>query len=304
MTLAADISRADGCFAAIAEARVGSAHVSRAGSRRMAANWRLGLGCIMLVLFALIAGCSSGVLAPVETRDGYGPAPRGYYRVVRGDTLTAIARRTGHSVSTLAAWNDLGPPYQIHAGSLLRVAPKRLHARPAPLASARDRIAKPSAARSDEKPRTASSSSSTARPTASSSPAQAASGKVSAGGVTWQWPVNGAVEQSYRAGDRSRQGIRIATSPGAKIGAAAKGSVVYSGSGLKGYGNLVIVKHNDHFLSAYGFNRQLLVKQGDTVSAGQVIAEAGQAPNGKYLLHFEIRRDGATVDPLGYLPKR
>lgn len=294
MVLAADISRRDRWLAR-------SAGVGHGRSRVMAANWRAGLTCIALVLVAFIAGCSGGgVLAPVESRDGYGPAPRGYYRVLRGDTLTGISRRTGHSVSTLAAWNDLGPPYRIDAGSLLRVGPTRAQrGRPATIAAGSGRAERPSAARSDEKPQAASTASQS-----SSTQATAAGSAARSSGVTWQWPVNGAVEQSYRAGDRSRQGIRIATSPGAKIGAAAKGSVVYSGSGLKGYGNLVIIKHNDHFLSVYGFNRQLLAKQGDRVRAGQVIAEAGQAPNGKYLLHFEIRRDGATVDPLGYLPKR
>lgn len=273
------------------------------------AGWSLtlGLASVALVLAVLMAGCGGGgLLAPVESRDGFGPAPTGYYRVLRGDTLTAISRRTGHSVSALAAWNNLGPPYPIKAGSLLRVAPPdTARRRQATVAAQRDRGQTPASARTDSASRTTAASASAAPSSSTaSSQARASAGSASVSGVTWQWPINGAVAQTYKAGDRSRQGIRIATSPGAKIGAAAQGTVVYSGSGLKGYGNLVIVKHNDHFLSVYGFNQQLLVKQGDRVRAGQVIAEAGQAPNGKYLLHFEIRRDGATADPLGYLPKR
>lgn len=254
------------------------------------------------VIVGLLTGCAGSVLAPVESRDGHGPAPAGYYRISRGDTLMAISRRTGHSVATLASWNDLSPPYRIYAGKLLRVTPPRGSA------------GRRTPARGDGARRTASASAgkgaqgaqdSPARSSgAPASPVRSSSGTASASGLTWQWPVQGQVEQTYRAGDRTRQGIRIATSAGAKIHAAAKGTVVYSGSGLKGYGNLIIVKHNDHFLSVYGFNRQLLAKQGDRVGAGQVIAEAGQVPGGKYLLHFEIRRDGATVDPLGYLPKR
>jgi lipoprotein NlpD len=86
-------------------------------------------------------------------------------------------------------------------------------------------------------------------------------------------------------------------------GRGAGGSVVYSGSGLKGYGNLIIVKHNSRYLSAYAFNRRLLVREGDRVKRGQALAEVGQAPNGQQLLHFEIRRDGSAVDPLQYLPR-
>ncbi|MBK5967418.1 hypothetical protein CCR91_01145 [Thiorhodovibrio winogradskyi] len=269
----------------------------------------LGLLCLATGVIGLMSGCAGGVLAPVESRDGYGPAPPGYYRILRGDTLMAVSRRTGRSVSTLAAWNNLRPPYQIYSGSLLRVAPPRGAGR-RPTVAQITPGGSTTPASADRGSRSGSSAKSTTGPSTGSSKAAPATkvsssgGSARAGGVTWQWPVQGKVEQTYRSGDRTRQGIRIATSAGAKIEAAAKGTVVYSGSGLKGYGNLIIVKHNDHFLSVYGFNRQLLAKQGDKVRAGQVIAEAGQIPNGKYLLHFEIRRDGATVDPLGYLPKR
>ena len=126
--------------------------------------------------------------------------------------------------------------------------------------------------------------------------------KTSAGGLSWRWPLDGRVIRTFRRGDRTRQGVRIAGRAGQKVVAAEGGDVVYSGSGLKGYGNLIIVKHNKDYLSAYGFNRRLLVKEGERVKRGQIVAEVGQASGGEYLLHFEIRRDGKAVDPLVYLP--
>jgi lipoprotein NlpD len=115
----------------------------------------------------------------------------------------------------------------------------------------------------------------------------------------------GPVVQTFDGGDRARQGIRIRGREGEPVLAAADGRVVYSGGGLTGYGNLIIIKHNDKYLSAYGFNRRLLVAEGDRVRRGQAVAEVGQAVGGRgYLLHFEIRRDGTAVDPVRYLPAR
>jgi lipoprotein NlpD len=120
--------------------------------------------------------------------------------------------------------------------------------------------------------------------------------------LRWQWPLSGRVVHGFRAGDRTRQGVRIAGRAGQPVAAAEGGTVVYSGSGLKGYGNLIIVKHNSRYLSAYGYNRRLLASEGDRVKRGQQLAEAGQSADGQPLLHFEIRRDGVAVDPLVYLP--
>nr|WP_242467682.1 peptidoglycan DD-metalloendopeptidase family protein [Thiocapsa imhoffii] len=115
----------------------------------------------------------------------------------------------------------------------------------------------------------------------------------------------GAVVQPFNASDRTRQGIRIRGRAGQTVTAVGDGQVVYSGGGLTGYGNLIIVKHNDQYLSVYGFNSRLLVAEGDQVKRGQAVAEVGQAVGGGgYLLHFEIRRDGTAVDPLRYLPSR
>jgi lipoprotein NlpD len=123
-----------------------------------------------------------------------------------------------------------------------------------------------------------------------------------ASGLSWKWPLEGKVVQRFRGGDRTRQGIRIAGRAGQQVRAAESGTVVYSGSGLKGYGNLIILKHNNSYLSAYGFNSRLLVNEGARVKRGQGVAEVGQASGGGYRLHFEIRRNGTAVDPLKYLP--
>lgn len=125
---------------------------------------------------------------------------------------------------------------------------------------------------------------------------------LSSGGVTWRWPAVGKVVGTFVSGDQTRQGVDIAGSAGANVSAAADGTVVYSGNGLLGYGELVIVKHSTSFLSAYGHNRKRLVKEGDTVKAGQVIAEMGGS--NREMLHFEIRRNGKPVNPLEFLPAR
>ena len=125
---------------------------------------------------------------------------------------------------------------------------------------------------------------------------------LNSGGVSWRWPASGKVVGTFIAGDQTRQGVDIAGSAGAAVAAAADGSVVYSGNGLLGYGELIIVKHSASFLSAYGHNRKRLVKEGDTVKAGQSIAEMGGS--NREMLHFEIRRNGKPVNPLEYLPAR
>ena len=242
-------------------------------------GWRL----VAALLPVLLAGCAGG-FAPVDSRDGYGPAPPGYYRIRRGDTLSEIAERRRIPMRKLAAWNGLGAPYALYAGNLLRIEPPAGGAsRPAPrVASAKTGVP---AARS-------------VKTKASASPGSAAA----ASGIAWQWPLRGPVKQGFRSGDRTRQGIRIGAAPGAPVLAAADGTVVYSGSGLKGYGNLIIVKHDSRYLSAYGFNQRLLASEGDRVKRGQQLAEAGLSADGQPLLHFEIRRDGTAVDPLVFLP--
>jgi lipoprotein NlpD len=126
--------------------------------------------------------------------------------------------------------------------------------------------------------------------------------ELSAGGVRWRWPGEGKIVGTFIAGDQTRQGIDIAGKAGDPVQAAADGEVVYSGNGLLGYGELIIVKHNPTFLSAYGHNRARLVKEGERVKAGQQIAEMGSSASSRDELHFEIRKNGKPVNPLDYLP--
>jgi lipoprotein NlpD len=127
----------------------------------------------------------------------------------------------------------------------------------------------------------------------------------SSASLTWQWPATGSLIGRFATGRAtSNKGIDIAGEAGDPVRAAAAGSVVYSGSGLLGYGQLVIIKHNDQFLSAYAHNRRLLVKEGDQIKAGEKIAEMGSSGAEKVKLHFEIRRSGKPVNPETYLPKR
>jgi len=252
------------------------------------------VGATLLLLAFLLTGCSSSGPAPVDSRDGTGPVPEGFYRIRGGDTLDAISLRTDVDSETLAEWNRLSPPYEIYAGSLLRVAPPRAGARkpaaPKRVAQAADRPVRKADSGKAVKRKPAGPAASTR--------VQADGGS----GLKWKWPLGGKVVQTYRKGDRTRQGIRIRGRAGQSVTAAEAGTVVYSGSGLKGYGNLIILKHTENYLSAYGFNSRLLVAEGQRVKRGQSVAEVGQAAGGGYLLHFEIRRNGTAVDPLRYLP--
>lgn len=261
----------------------------------------------MVLAVALLGGCRSQEPAPVDSRDLDGQAPPGYLRVMAGESLSTIAKRQGLDYHRLAEWNGMTPPYLVQAGQLLRiqppvgaVSPTHPPAGPVPKASStplsgghgqqpasNHPVSTPSAT---EKARVRD----TARPVLGSGPK----------GSDWQWPLEGKVVQGFRKGDRTRRGIRIAGQAGAKVVAAEAGTVVYSGSGLVGYGNLIILEHPDNYLSAYGFNRKLLVKEGDRVARGEQLAELGQGPSGQHLLHFEIRHKGSAVDPLSLLPHR
>jgi lipoprotein NlpD len=224
--------------------------------------------------------------------------PDGYYLIRRGDTLGEVASRHGVGLRTLAGWNGLESPYSIYAGRLLRIKPPdgSPPPRPASAAGASTVVAAEPGARPESAPRVAEVPAGEAR---------RAGTPAAASGVVWAWPLDGSLAQRFDSGDRTKQGIRIRGRAGEHVTAAADGHVVYGGGGLKGYGNLIIVKHNDKYLSAYGFNRRLLVAEGDRVRRGQAVAEVGQAvEGGGYLLHFEIRRDGTAVDPLLYLPSR
>jgi lipoprotein NlpD len=274
-----------------------------------------------------------GYVTPTRTR-----VPGGSYKVMRGDTLYSIAFRNGVDFRDLAQWNNVAAPYTIWPGQRLMLSPShgsghaRVNSEPArqapPVASSPvftsvvpvRAAPSPAASRSSaSKPvamvPAATVATTTIVPVAGvPAPASVAAAlpppaKVAAGasravsGVTWRWPADGSVIGRFSSGD-AIPGIEIAGKSGDVVRAAADGVVVYSGNGLVGYGELVIIKHSDSFLSAYGHNRKRLVKEGQRVSAGQPIAEMGSTGATRDELEFQIRKDGNPVDPLGYLPPR
>jgi len=254
----------------------------------------------MLVAVLVVEGCASNRPAPVYGWNWEGPAPDGFYLVRRGDSLSVVAERLGISSRRLAKWNRLKPPYTIYADTLLRTAPpgKTPARRPASTVASR---ATPTPTPSTSRRSVSSQGVSRAKKRVGR---EGAGSRRAPSGVDWFWPLNGPLVQTFREGDRTHSGIRIGGSPGDVVRASADGQVAYSGGGLKGYGNLIIIKHNDKYLSAYGFNRRLLVVEGDRVKRGQAVAEVGQGAEGQYLLHFEVRRNGTAVDPVLYLPQR
>jgi lipoprotein NlpD len=315
----------------------------------------------------ILAACASNAPAPVvdlsenDADSGAGkaatpavrptPAP-GTYRVVRGDTLYAIAFRHGLDYRDIAAWNKIAPPYRIYAGQELRLDVAASNARPVAGAANTVPVAAPRAAATPnpapDKPgmfedvtsappvvapapnpapvvvAPANAESVTAKPPpgppspkpVAAEPAKPAVAEVpppahvaddsvaNSNGVAWRWPGKGSLVGTFVAGDQTRQGIDIAGKAGDPVLAAADGEVVYSGNGLLGYGELIIVKHNANFLSAYGHNRKRLVQEGDKVKGGQQIAEMGSSASARDELHFEIRKNGKPVNPIDYLPAR
>jgi len=204
--------------------------------------------------------------------------------VQRGQSVYRIATENGLTALDLALWNDIAPPYIIHPGQRLRLYPggQRGVARS---------LAAPPRHTGTQTPRPAPSIIAPVIAPAASS-------------IGWRWPADGTVVETFAGGDATRQGIDIAGKGGQPVRAAADGVVVYSGSGLVGYGELLIVKHNEQWLSAYGHNRARLVNEGQRVQAGQQIAEMGRSGAMRDMLHFEIRYNGKPVDPQQYLPKR
>ncbi len=248
---------------------------------------------LFVAVFALLAGCGRSHVVHEPSRGSRAPAgerpikvsePKYGATVVvrRGQNVYRIATENGLTALDLAIWNDIGSPYTIYPGQRLRLYPG-------------------SQTGTAVKPGTPAP-----RSTAQVPPRPASTSVVvpSASNVAWGWPADGAVVASFASGDPTRQGVDIAGKAGQPVRAASDGVVVYSGSGLVGYGELVIVKHNDQWLSAYGHNRARLVNEGQVVKAGQQIAEMGRSGASRDMLHFEIRYNGKPVDPQQYLPRR
>lgn len=280
----------------------------------------------MLLLLAGLVGCAPWAPAPVEDRSQVGERPRQtepasrrvaqppppVYEVTRGDTLYSIAFRYGLDWRDVAQWNRIEPPYTIRPGQSLRMTRPPTLARstaqrePEPASRTEPEPLPPSQPRYEPQaePEPAAPAETSTRPDTSESraPAPAASAR-SVRGVEWQWPTDGRVERPFDA-SATRRGIGISGSGGQAVVAAAAGEVVYSGTALIGYGELIIIKHSDTLLSAYGHNRVRMVREGDRVRRGEQIAELGINERNEEVLHFEIRRNGQPEDPLGYLPRR
>lgn len=290
---------------------------------------------LLTLLLGLLAGCNTAtrqtpvVERPISSTAGATarPAPRveaprpdarGMYTVRRGDTLLRIALDHGQSYRDLIAWNNLSDPDDIKVGQVLRVNPPNekvanngVVTQPVPMPPQAPRKTTP---RADKKPYSEETVAESQRGEKAEN-VVAANAAVPAGtrvGATvtatddeklsWMWPSDGRIIATFDEG--KNKGIDIAGRPGQQVMAAGAGKVMYAGSGIRGYGNLVIVKHSNSLLSAYAHNRAIVVKEGDNVTKGQVIAEMGDSDADTVKLHFEIRQQGKPVDPARFLPSR
>ncbi|MGO3741919.1 peptidoglycan DD-metalloendopeptidase family protein [Kerstersia sp.] len=235
-----------------------------------------------LLSAALLAACGT-----TGSNGASGPVPAGHYRVQPGDTLNQIARSNKQSVSSLVRWNNLSNPNQIHVGQVLRVT--------APAGGSTPSSSK-TASSGRNSTATAPATSNTSRPSGSS--ASTAPTKK----IALVWPAPGNIIRQF--GQARSNGITIGNTAGTPVVAAAAGTVAYANNTLRGYGNMLIIRHANGFLSVYAHNRKLLVQEGATVRQGQTIAEMGQTETSQPSLYFEVRQDGRVVDPRSLLPKR
>lgn len=224
---------------------------------------------LCLIVGLLLAGCSSNS----SDYDG------SLYTVKRGDTLSAISRKTGTSVGDLARLNGISPPYTIEVGQRLKVSTR---------------------SGSSGKKSSSKSSSRTAKVTPSSAVPQSSWPPV--GQRCWRWPTSGKVVMPYSTADGGNKGIDIAGTRGQPVYASGAGKVVYVGNQLRGYGNLVMIKHNDDYITAYAHNDKMMVNNGQSVKIGQQIATMGNSDADSVKLHFQIRYRATAIDPLRYLP--
>jgi lipoprotein NlpD len=230
-----------------------------------------------------------------------------HHVVKENETLYSISFRYGQDFRDVARWNGIEPPYMIRPGQQIRImAPAREQRRtvvysPAPVAT--------STPTETAEPRTVVPRPAQAVPLetpAADRSATASAGVRDPGPLEWSWPVSGAANRADMATSPARRGLEFTGTRGEPVRAAAAGRVVYGGSGIPHYGNLLIIRHDERFLSAYAHNDRLLVSEGQEVAAGQQIAEMGDSGTGTNTvkLRFEIRRDGEPVDPLRHLPGR
>ena len=290
----------------------------------------LSIRTLSLLPVLLAVGCADNPPATIENRsvvaveevpevrqispvgDDYGAQLQvgADYVVQSGDTLYAVAFRLGMDYRTLADINNIDPPYVIKVSQVLKTAasPDAPNLSPQkPLAVTRSEVqSATSEPVAKSLPSAVASSSATdgqrvqTQPPPRPSPPSASMANVPVD--RWLWPADGRVSRSFSK--EGHKGIDVSGERGAPVRAVAPGVIVYSGTGVTGYGALLIVKHNDTYLSAYGHNDALLVSEGEQVQAGQLIAEMGSTSTDSVKLHFEIRRNGVPVDPEGLLPRR
>lgn len=265
---------------------------------------------LSLLLVICLYGCASSVRAPVDSRDNTPAAQKqaaysqsnapassakqssDYHVVIKGDTLYSIAWRYNHDYRDVARWNDISNNYVIYPGQFIRLKPdpkKATQLQAGPIVSRKNTSSDPNTLKTPQLPDKVKTNTG---PTVSS----ATNDK-----IIWLWPTQGKLVKSNTP--TSMKGVDIAGYAGQRVNAAASGDVVYSGGGLLGYGKLIIIKHNDNFLSAYAHNEKLYAKEGEKVKAGQQIATMGLGNKGRPILHFEIRKDGTPENPLQHLPK-
>ncbi len=278
--------------------------------------------------------CGTHTVAPVQDRGVAVRQPESTFRVVRaGDTLYSIAWESGRDYRDVASWNGLEPPYVIKPGQKLRLYPPPASPKAAGGGSSFRTVAKGetlySIAKSTGirqqdlaawnsleapyhlKPGQRLRLTPPADATAAPPPPRARAPKSKAAAaetptlrsIEWIWPTDGAIIARFAPNDAAK-GVDIAGTAGQTIRAAASGTVVYQGSGLRGYGQLIIIKHNADFLSAYAHCAAIYVQEGSVIKPGQKIAAMGSSGTDRIKLHFEIRRRGTPVDPLEYLPKK
>ncbi|APO85299.1 peptigoglycan-binding protein LysM [Pseudomonas putida] len=259
----------------------------------------------------LLVGCSSTSSNSARVVDRNNTVPKrpavttGQYIVKPGDTLFSIAFRYGWDYKELAARNGIAAPYTIRPGQAIRFSSGSTGSTTvvsSPSSSSKTTVIRRPVGSTSTPP---ASTSKPATPAASSSApvvATVPAAERAVGG--WTWPANGVLIGKFASNGSLNKGIDIAGDLGQPVFAASDGAVVYAGSGLRGYGELIIIKHSDTYVSAYGHNRRLLVREGQQVKAGQSIAEMGSTGTDRVKLHFEIRRQGKPVDPLQFLPRR
>ncbi|MBU2955149.1 peptidoglycan DD-metalloendopeptidase family protein [Marinobacter sp. F3R08] len=262
------------------------------------------LTLFLLLVSLLFSGCNTQSLYQDDIYNP--PVYWGRHVVQPGETLYSIAWRYGRDYRELGDANGIGPPWNLQAGQVLRLdlrgnvtSSRQTATVSKPVSSAPRKTNRTSPPK-----QTAATASKPAVTRAPSKGAPLASQTQTVAKIDWRWPHVGTVIAGYSTSGKVNKGIDIAGKAGDAVRASANGSVVYAGSGLLGYGNLIIVNHNEHYLSAYAHNRKILVQEGEDVKAGQVIAELGSSGAERPMLHFEIRKNGNPVDPVHFLPPR